>query len=1126
MLLPFRRALLIAAGIPLCFFTSCSRTGLPAVDSRQYSEVVSAFYVGLAGLQTGEDTRAKEKLTVATQLAPGEPAAWADLALFTARQQDYEKAAQYAETARSLAPDNSAIEALLGAISSKRGKLPEAIDHFRKAVMLDGGNVKARESLAAEIERQSTATSDSEAQAELEKLLAILPGNLSVQLDIARLAAKGGDAATLRRVVGELDAESKDWPPEARARLTLLGQQGAAVQAVFLRNLLVRVPAYRQSLDAVRTPAIFIADPFVKFIKLPSPDSKPSAPDASLAFTPAESSGDSALWASALALDDSGQVRILEADSKAVEIRDGARLEFAGPGVPGRNSVLAADLNYDFKSDIVLANGAGIRIYLQQTPSQFEDITPRSKIPPDILKGNYTGAWAFDIDLDGDLDIILGVDHGQPIVLRNNGDSTFTVIRPFPGINGLIALASADLDGDGTADIAMLDAAGAMHVLMNQRFGVYRESPLPDGLKAANLAVASADVNGDGTPDIVVLGADGSVMRLSLSAGQWSMGQLVPAGPVSANLLLADFDNNGSIDILAGDGRLLLGDGKKFSEAKIPAGLRIAAAADLNQDGRLDLIGIDASGKPIQLINHGGKNYNWQTVRVRAANGSGDQRINSFGIGGQIEIRSGLLTQGQIINSPVLHFGLGDRTQTDVARIVWPNGSVQAEFELKPDSSILARQRLKGSCPMLFAWDGRQIGFVKDGSPWSPALGLHINAQAVAGIQQTEEWFKVPGEKLAARAGIYDLRVTAELWETFYIDHYSLKVVDHPEGTEIFTDERFAQEAPPLKIFTVNTPQPFATATDDRGNDVRETVRSVDATYLDTFGRGRYQGVTRDHWVELELPANAPSTGSLYLIGTGWMHPTDATVNIALSQNSDPPPEGLSIEVPDGAGHWLVRKSGLGFLAGKGKTMVIDLGGVFIPGAPRKLRLRTNLEIYWDQLAWATGVEKAATVVTAAPLRKADLLYRGFSMMKAANASSPETPDYNHLEGTAQKWRDLEGYYTRHGDVHELIEKVDDRITIMNAGDELRLEFAALPAPPQGWKRDFVMVGDGWIKDGDYNSVYSNTVLPLPYHAMKTYDKAATTLEQDPAYRLHPADWQNFHTRYITPQWFRRALWN
>jgi Tfp pilus assembly protein PilF len=1140
MLSPSRCALVAVACIPLGIAASCSRGGLPAADSKAYADTVSAFYVGLAGLQTGEDTRAKEKLTLATQLAPGEPAAWADLALFTARQQDYEKAAQYAETARSLAPGNSAVEALLGAISSKRGKLPEAIDHFRKSVALDGGNIKARQSLATEIERQSTAASDSEAQAELEKILAALPGNVSVQLDIARLAAKRGDAAALRKVVAELDAESKDWPSDARDRVTLFGQtangpnpRAAAVQAVFLRNVLVRVPAYRQSLDAVRTPAAFIADPFMRFIKLPTPDSKPAAPDVALAFTPADSGAGPAQWASALPLDDSGQVRILEADSTAVKLRDGARLEFAAPGVPGRNSVLAADLNYDFKSDIVLANAAGIRIYLQQTPAQFTDITARAGIPANILKGNYTGAWAFDIDLDGDLDIVLGVAQGEPIVLRNNGDSTFTVIRPFPQIKGLIAFASADLDGDGAADIAMLDGAGALHVLMNQKFGVYRERPLPAGLQHPNVAVASGDVNGDGTPDLVVLGEDGALTRLSPVADKqdWSTEQIAPAGPTrltpaTANLLLADFDNNGSTDILAGDGRVLLGDGKKYSEIKLSPGLQIGAAADLNQDGRLDLIGIAAPGKTVQLLNHGSKNYSWQTVRVRAANGSGDQRINSFGIGGVIEIRSGLLTQMQMIDSPVMHFGLGERQQTDVARIVWPNGSVQAEFELKPNQSILAIQRLKGSCPMLFAWDGKQISFVKDGAPWSPALGLHINAQAVAGIHQTEEWFKVPGEKLVARNGIYDLRVTAELWETFYIDHYSLKVVDHPEGTEIFTDERFAADAPPLKIFTVAEPQPFASATDDRGKDVSEIVRHADATYLDTFGRGRYQGVTRDHWVELELPASAPSTGSLYLLGSGWMHPTDATVNIALSQNSDPPPQGLSIEVPDAAGHWVVKKSGLGFLAGKGKTMVIDLSQIFVPGAPRKLRLRTNLEIYWDQLAWAPGVADSTTVVAPAPLRKADLLYRGFSIMKAANASSPETPDYNGLEGTSQKWRDLEGYYTRHGDVRELIEKVDDRITIMNAGDELRLEFEALAAPPRGWKRDFVMVGDGWIKDGDYNTVFSNTVLPLPYHAMKNYDQAPVTLEEDRAYRLHPADWQNFHTRYITSEWFRRALWN
>jgi hypothetical protein len=417
------------------------------------------------------------------------------------------------------------------------------------------------------------------------------------------------------------------------------------------------------------------------------------------------------------------------------------------------------------------------------------------------------------------------------------------------------------------------------------------------------------------------------------------------------------------------------------------------------------------------------------------------------------------------------------------------------------------------------------MSFVKDGAPWSAALGLHINAQVVAGIYQTEEWFKIPGDALKPRDGFYDLRITDELWETYYIDHYALMVVDHPEGTEVFTDERFAVPPPALKIYTTGEPQAFAGAHDDCGADVGATVRDVDRNYLDTFGRGPYQGLTRDHWVELELPESAPRTGPLYLLATGWTHPTDATVNIAIGQNSIAQPRGLSIEVPDAHGQWTAAKTNLGFPAGKMKTVVLDLSGIFRPGAPRKLRLRTNLEVYWDQLAWAAAAPDRNRVERLG-LSSADLRYRGFSEVKAANPSSPELPDYNKIASSAPIWHDLEGYATRFGDVRELLERVDDRMAIANAGDELVLRFRAPEGPPVGWKRDYIMIGDGWIKDGDFNSVYSKTVLPLPYHGMKNYDAPPGLLESDPAYRRHPEDWLNFHTRYITPEAFERALRN
>jgi len=81
------------------------------------------------------------------------------------------------------------------------------------------------------------------------------------------------------------------------------------------------------------------------------------------------------------------------------------------------------------------------------------------------------------------------------------------------------------------------------------------------------------------------------------------------------------------------------------------------------------------------------------------------------------------------------------------------------------------------------------------------------------------------------------------------------------------------------------------------------------------------------------------------------------------------------------------------------------------------LRLRTNLEIYWDKLEWATGLPDSVLKVQRLPATQADLRYRGFSVFSQANASAPAVPDYNRLAGTTQKWRDLEGYYTRYGDV-------------------------------------------------------------------------------------------------------------
>ena len=1118
----------------------CTNSGLPKPGSAQYRSFVSAFYIGLGGLQSGEDVRAKDYLTRATQLAPGEPAGWANLALLQARQQEYDAAFQSIEKAHDLTPSNGRIEALLGAVESKRGNVAAALNDLKKAVSLDPNNLKAEYLLAQETERQAAENSDAEARESLQAILKTQPNNLAVLLDVARLSAKLGDSATLQATVASLGQDAPNWPDRAKQQFTALQTQAsgptpraAAVQAQFLRNVLLRVPNFRRSLDAIRTPAAFVGEPFPQFLKLPSPHPESATADAGLHFESQPIAGvlADATWLGTMFLDDKGDPSTVWADRNSVHIEGGATLPLPANAVLTSYSIVGVDLNYDFKTDLVISSNAGVRIFQQQDRQHFTDITAKTKLPASILNGSYVGAWAFDIDLDGDLDIVLGVATGQPAVLRNNGDSTFTPLKPFKDLNGLVAFASADIDGDGDPDIAVIDGSGKLNILTNERLGDFHARAVPSSLSGRVLAITAADADADGLPDFIVLKENGTIVRLSdKDAGAaWDAADLVQTNSLKAtSLLMVDLDNNGALDLVVGD-RAYLNAGTGFTALAKNLDSDCQSFVDLNGDGLLDAVCLSSTrnpaSAPFRLIGHSIKNYHWQAIRTRAANGTGDQRINSFGIGGEVEVRAGLLTQKQIITSPMLHFGLGEETEADLARIVWPNGLIQVEFALKPNQTLLAEQRLKGSCPFLFAWDGTRFRFVKDCPPWSPALGLHINAQKVASISQTQEWFKIPGDQLNVRNGFYDFRVTAEYWETFYIDHYSFLVVDHPSNTQVYADERFAVPAPPLKLYATNTPKSFMCAIDNYGTDVSAIVQKLDQTYLDTFGRGQYQGVTRDHWVELQLPNEAPQTGPLYLIASGWMHPTDATVNIALGQNSGPQPQGLSIEVPDATGKWIVAKNGLGFPSGRLKTVVLDLTNIFKIGAPRKLRLRTNLEIYWDQLSWAPGVPVDQIKSQHISIESALLRYRGFSRMTQANPSSPELPDYNVVEQTGQKWRDLEGYYTRYGDVRDLLRDIDDRIVIANAGDELQLRVPAPPPPPLGWSRDLVMVGDGWIKDGDYNSTFSKTVLPLPYHGLKSYNVASKTLEDDPGYKLHPADWQTYHTRYVSPENFVGALW-
>ncbi|MBI4410355.1 MAG: VCBS repeat-containing protein [Gemmatimonadetes bacterium] len=1111
-----------------------------------YEEAVGAFYTGVAAVQVGESGVAEAMFRRVTELAPREPAAWADLGLVALQRRELELAADRLERARSLAPDNGRIQLLSALVARESGRLDAATGHLRRALELEPRNLKALYLLAQIAEQEDRPGSAAEARQLVDRILAVQPVNLVALLERARLAAKGQDIQPLRETLDRIDA-SAEATASAGAQLRAVraaGEAGkfdvAATEIAFVQTELQSLPVYRRDQDALLISPDGVELLLQRFLLLPAPSARPAPPDTGLAFVAESLSVGERRWAwvRRVWLSEEVPLALVAADQRTVWISP-SREEadtFAFPGGDDTaplppSAVATLDYNYDFRVDLALAGRGGLRLLRQDDAGDFSDATLEA-IPPAVARGAYTGAWAADLDMEGDLDLVVARVEGAPVVLRNRGDGRFEPGPDFAGVTALREFAWADLDADGDPDAALLDAEGRLHVFLNLRDRVpqFEPHPLPDALRAQ--AIAVADLNQDATLDLVLLQADGTLTLVwaaddawqTRAVGRWP--DFAAAGVASTSLFLADLDNNGAVDAVASTPtgtRVWLGtpEGLKLHRSLAD---RISDVADLSGEGRLDLIGLAPDGTWRLLANRGSRDYYSTILRPQAASATGDRRINPFGIGGEIEVRAGLLYQKQPIQAPTVHFGLGEHERANVARIVWPNGSVQAEFNLSAtNEAMVARQRLKGSCPSVFTFDGRTMRFVTD-FLWRTALGLRINAQGAAAVIHSEDWIKIRGDQMAAREGFYDVRITGELWETHFFDHVALLVVDHPEGTEVLVDERFALPAPVPVLHAMSPPRPVERAWDQNGRDVTARVRALDEHYLDTFERGPYQGIAEDHFVEIALGDDVPAGGPVWLVASGWVYPTDASINVAISQGGHPPPHGLQLEVPDGRGGWTVVRSDLGFPAGKTKTILIDLENVFRPDTPRRLRLRTNMEVYWDRIAWALGQPQTPLRTRRLLPATAELRYRGFSEVHQAGRTAPELPDYHRIAGTAPQWRDLIGYYTRYGDVRPLNESVDDRYIIMNAGDELVLRFPAHPDPPAGWTRDFVLIGDGWVKDGDYNTGFSKTVLPLPYHGLSDYSRPPGRLQDDPAYRRHPEDWQIFHTRYVTPQDFHHAL--
>jgi len=735
---------------------------------------------------------------------------------------------------------------------------------------------------------------------------------------------------------------------------------------------------------------------------------------------------------------------------------------------------------------------------------------------------------------------------------QNNGNGTFTDVSRDRGLDvaGLNAIGT-DFDNDRAIDLVVTGGSpvGAPMFLKNPREGKFLisqgESLGADG--DVPVGVAVLDYDHDGWMDFAFTHSKAGLTLVHndheppLGSISYLIGPSDRPGGIQElklnwvrayGIAAFDYDNDGWVDLVAvgetkegkGEVRLFRNLGPDgFKDVTADVGLdkiqlkdpRAIITGDYDNDGATDLLITQNHGPAVLLRNEGGNQNHWLRLALKGLND------NKSAIGTKVEVFSGGNRQkfeiygsngylGQ--NSPYLTVGLGDAKEADIVRMVWPTGVLQDEIQVAGDKQqdFLEIDRRGSSCPTLFAWNGERYQLVAD------MLGAGVVGHWVGpgqrDIPRPVEWVKIDrgmirekresylgrqtsdlstsrfaaGRRPTSDAGLLSFRFMEPLEEAVYLDQVRLMAVDHPAAVDVYPNEYFASNPPypQFKVVVSHDAKPPAGAWDDHGHDVLPDLLAH--RYIGDFGMTQFAGFAKPHSLTLDL-GEPYRGGALWLLMHGEVEYFTANSMYAASQ------AGLQafapyVEALGSDGKWKRVIDDMGFPAGGPRTMTADLSGK-LPLGTRKIRLTTNLQLYWDSIL-IDRTEQASTTprLTPVALVRANLQFHGYPLKIEGTPPGNVKYIYEQASATGPYTRPA-GTYTRYGDVLPLLTENDDKLAVFGSGDEVQLDFdpSGLPALPQGWVRDFFFAANGYEKDMDFYAAEGNYVAPLPFLSMGDY---------------------------------------
>lgn len=398
---------------------------------------------------------------------------------------------------------------------------------------------------------------------------------------------------------------------------------------------------------------------------------------------------------------------------------------------------------------------------------------------------------------------------------------------------------------------------------------------------------------------------------------------------------------------------------------------------------------------------------------------------------------------------------------------------------------------IKSSCPLLFTHNKNRSYFIGDiitggdiGTWIGQVMGMNLYAPP-----DYDEYVKIDGEKLKPVNGRYCLSVNEMLQEISYLDNVQLYVIDHPADYDIYPNEALLWPGyQGLSIYS-GTNQPIKNAFNEKGQEITEYLNAIDRNFA-PFELTGYTGFAEPFTITLDLGTlREPNKAVLCLFGNTRF--PDAGKIMEVSDIYKAYKKGMKVQNPIvevyNNGKWHRMKS-CGMPAGHKKIVTYPLydenGKSIFKGDENKIRITFHHEVYLDKVWVVTEPNNDYRITELTPVA-ADLHYYGHSAYVSDDGRYPGEFDY--ATKIQVDYAEAAGYYTRYGDVLQLLQDADNKFVIMKSGDEVKLEFDArnLPQLPDGWKRDFIFAAKGFYKAIRPGRAYAYSVDPLPFYGMR-----------------------------------------